>query len=49
MLVLNLLIVSVKSLSSSCVPYTSYMSSMIDAMQIVLVSILRAKEYWGSK
>ena len=49
MLVLNLLIASVKSSSSSCVPYTSYMSSMIDAMQIVLVSILRPKEYWGSK
>ena len=43
------MLASVKSSSSSYVPYTSYMSSMIGAMQIVLVSILRAKEYWGSK
>ena len=49
LLFLNLLIAFVKSLSSSCVPYTSYMSSIIDVTQIVLVSILLAREYWGSK
>jgi hypothetical protein len=49
LLVLNLIIVSVKSSSSSCVPYASYTSSMIDTMQVALVSILLAREYWGSK
>ena len=49
MLLVNLLIASVKSLSSSYVPCKSYMSSIIDVMQIVLVSILLTREYWDSK
>ena len=39
---------SVKISSSSTVPYESYVSSITEIMAIVLASMIRAREYWGS-
>ena len=46
---INLSTASVRSSSSSIVPYASYISSIMVNIAVTFVKNLRAGKYWGSK
>ena len=46
---INLSIASVRSSSSSNVPYASYISSVMDKNALIFIKKFRARKYWGSK